>query len=184
MSAHEPWPGRRRRVRPVYTPSAALRGWLVTASVAAVALVSAALLWTLPAGSAALRHGRCASVAECRRAIDWWRGEARRVARARFLVAYPRLLEAAFLVARAFPGVDPWAMVRVARCESAEVYSSRARWISDRNGATATGAWQWLDSTWAASPFARFDRRNVYVEALATAQLVSRDGWRQWVCKP
>jgi hypothetical protein len=180
----EPWPGQRRQLRwpKGSEPRPQVIGWLVAACASGGIFYVALLLWTgAAARSQAPRDGRCATMSECRRAIDWWKAQTKRAARQRFHTAYPRLREASVLAGRAF-GVDPAEMLAVARCESTS--KGYERWVSARNGATAMGAWQWLDSTWAHSPFAGLDRRNVFTEAVATAWLVSRDGWRQWVCQP
>jgi hypothetical protein len=140
------------------------------------------MLWTSTADA------RCASVAQCRRAIDWHRSVEHKLARSvawqrkhRLDVAMPALREAVFIAARVYR-VNPWEMISVARCESRADLSARR--VSARNSATAEGAWQFLDSTWSSTPFAAFDRDNVYVQALATAAIVEREGWHQWDCKP
>lgn len=133
---------------------------------------------------------KCATVAECRadlaraRAAVRWQRKVRRAAmRARWRTARPTIVEAAQIASKVY-GVDPWAMVRVSRCEISGAWRPDLRHAPIRNGSSgATGAWQFLPSTWRHTPWATWDPANVYVAALATAQIVSADGgWRQWSC--
>jgi len=87
----------------------------------------------------------------------------------------PSVQHAIHLASKAF-GVDHAAMLRVARCES-----TFRPWA--RNG-QYVGLFQAGNGFWRASPFSSFDRTDPYANALATAQVVAAQGWRQWECKP
>jgi hypothetical protein len=79
------------------------------------------------------------------------------------------------LAAQAY-GVDHRAMRRVAMCES-----TMRPWA--RNG-QYVGLFQAGVPFWRSTPFSAFDRTDPYANALATAHVVSKQGWRQWECKP
>jgi hypothetical protein len=156
-----------------------------------IALYVAGLIWLLASivpGGDALGSSKCRSVAECRRAVDWQRSQRRRAERDRWRLARPTIVEASFAAAATYPGVDPWEMVRQARCETGLGKAADGRRaVRERNSATAEGPWQWLDSTWwqRRNPYRRFNRDNAWIEALATAWLVQRDhGWSEWSCQP
>jgi hypothetical protein len=46
----------------------------------------------------------------------------------------------------------------------------------------ASGLLQFLSSTWRRTPFASFSVFDPVANALAAAQIVAREGWRQWSC--
>ena len=70
--------------------------------------------------------------------------------------------------------------VRVAWCESR--WNPRAR----NPRSTAAGLMQFLDSTWARTPYARLDPLDPYANALAAGWLWRANGgsWREWSCRP
>ena len=89
------------------------------------------------------------------------------------------------LAAAAFPNVPLSELRAVARCESG--FDPHNRNLSS----TASGLFQFLDSTWrgawGAASFHRlgFSVYDPVANALAAAQVVARDGgWRQWACAP
>ena len=89
------------------------------------------------------------------------------------------------LAAAAFPNVPLRELRAVARCESG--FDPNNRNLSS----TASGLFQFLDSTWrgtwGAASFHRlgFSVYDPIASALAAAQVVTRDGgWRQWACAP
>jgi len=89
------------------------------------------------------------------------------------------VIEAAQLAARAF-GVDAGAMIRVAACETGGTFDPYS--VNASSG--AAGPWQFLRSTWRATPFARWSPFDPFAAALATAQIVRADGgFRQWSCR-
>lgn len=89
--------------------------------------------------------------------------------------ARPSVDHAIHLAAKAF-GVDLRAMRTVARCESTfNPYARNGKYL---------GLYQAGPAFWAATPFTAFDRTDPYANALATAMVVSREGWGQWSCKP
>lgn len=72
-------------------------------------------------------------------------------------------------------------MLNVARCETGGTYDANAR----NPSSSASGLFQWLDSSWAAQGVPGFSVFDPIPNALAAARAVVRDGgWRQWVCKP
>ncbi len=83
------------------------------------------------------------------------------------------------LASRAF-GIPERDMRRVAYCES------RFNPFVKNPNSMASGLFQFLDSTWASTPFhVAFPVWDPVANALAAAQIVRADGgWRQWVCKP
>lgn len=123
--------------------------------------------------------------AACSRALRWQREQRARDAQRQWRLARPTLAEAASIAGRVY-GVDPAAMLRVSQCEIRGHYHPTLRYVSDANPRSgATGPWQFLSSTWSHTPWASWPRSDVYVQALATAQIVAHDGsWRQWDCKP
>lgn len=145
-------------------------------------LISIVALIGPPAGAA--HAPPCATVLTCRadlvdarRAISWQRSARRRLTAHLRRVHRPEVVEAAQLAARV-TGVDPWAMVRVASCESnLDPFA-----VNPSSG--AAGPWQYLPSTWRHTPFASWSPTNPIAAALATALIVRREGWRQWVCQP
>lgn len=82
-----------------------------------------------------------------------------------------RLASAAF-------GVPYRQLERVARCETGGTLSPAA--YEPSTG--ASGLLQFLSSTWRRTPFARFSVFDPVANALAAAQIVAREGWRQWSC--
>lgn len=118
-----------------------------------------------------------ADLVEARHAVVWQRSARRRLAAHLRRVHRPVVVEAAQLAARAV-GVDAGAMIRVADCES-----HLDPWARNPSSGAA-GPWQFLPSTWQATPFARWPVTNPFAQALAVALIVRREGWRQWVCQP
>ena len=53
-----------------------------------------------------------------------------------------------------------------------------------RLASSASGLFQFLDSTWARHGIAGFSVFDPVANALAAARLVADEGWSQWVCKP
>lgn len=129
-------------------------------------------------------HG-CKTVKECRKALVWWKKHSRDIATEKWDMAMPNLKDAAFIAARVYR-VDPWAMLRVVRCEITEVWPSALgqREVSDQNpSSTARGPAQFLDTTWSSTPFAHWSRTNAYVSMLAMASIRVADGsYHQWSC--
>ena len=83
------------------------------------------------------------------------------------------------LAAAAF-GVPYKQLLAVARCETGGTMSP----VSRNTASGASGLFQFLGSTWARTPFARFSPFDPVANALAAAKIVSREGWRQWTCRP
>lgn len=75
------------------------------------------------------------------------------------------------------PFSEMWA---VAGCETGHTYSAYTRNASS----SASGLFQFLDSTWASQGVAGFSVFDPVANALGAARIVARQGWRQWVCKP
>jgi hypothetical protein len=94
----------------------------------------------------------------------------------REVVATPSV-DHAIRIAAATYGVPESHMRTVARCES----GLRA---DASNRGVYIGVFQAGAPFWRTTPYNRFDRRDPYANALATAYVVARQGWRQWECKP
>lgn len=122
--------------------------------------------------------GACrAELAHARKAVAWQRAARRRLQAHLKAVHRPTIVEAAELAAQALH-VDAGEMVSVASCEShLDPYA-----VNRSSG--ASGAWQFLRSTWSHTPFARWSPFNPYAQALAVAGIVRVEGWRQWTCRP
>jgi hypothetical protein len=71
-------------------------------------------------------------------------------------------------------------MRAVASCETGGTYD---RYAQNRSS-TASGLFQFLDSTWASQGLAGFSVFDPVANALAAARIVAREGWSQWSCKP
>lgn len=72
---------------------------------------------------------------------------------------------------------EMWA---VAACETGHTFSPYARNASS----SASGLFQFLDSTWANQGIAGFSVYDPVANALGAARIVAQQGWRQWSCKP
>jgi hypothetical protein len=83
------------------------------------------------------------------------------------------------LAAAAF-GVPYRQLLAVAQCETGGTMSPTVR--NPTSG--ASGLFQFLGSTWARTPFAKFSRFDPVASSLAAAKIVAREGWRQWTCRP
>lgn len=83
------------------------------------------------------------------------------------------------LASRVF-GVPYWELRAVASCETGGTFDPYAR----NSSSSASGLFQFLDSTWASQGIPGFSVFDPVANALATARIVARQGWRQWVCKP
>lgn len=122
-----------------------------------------------------------------RAVVAWQRHERRSLEhrlREKWELATPTLRDAAFIAARVYPSVDPWALLRVSACETSGSFNPRARVNHARNASSATGPMQFLDSTWRATPFAQWSPANAYVAMLAAAQIVAHDGsFAKWDCR-
>lgn len=82
----------------------------------------------------------------------------------------------AIALAAAAYGVSRTDMRRVAHCESTmNPHARNGRYI---------GLFQTGPAFWQHTPFAAFDRIDPYANALAAAQVVAAQGWRQWSCRP
>jgi len=71
-------------------------------------------------------------------------------------------------------------MWSVARCETGGTFSPYAK----NSTSSASGLFQFLDSTWANQGVGGFSVFDPVANALGAARIVSREGWRQWSCKP
>jgi hypothetical protein len=130
----------------------------------------------------------CQTVSACRaevvglqQAVRWQRAvrlraEARLHGRMR-RVHRPTVAQAAEIASHLY-GVSSQDMLRVADCETGGTFDPHA--VNRSSG--ATGAWQFLASTWEHTRWAAWPRTDPMAEALATAEIVSREGWRQWSC--
>ena len=75
-------------------------------------------------------------------------------------------------------------MMRVAGCETGWTYDPKAR--NDQpiyNGEHATGLFQFIPSTWASTPFAKFDIYNGWINALAAGWMWANHRRSEWACK-
>lgn len=122
--------------------------------------------------------GRVCSSAPCfRRAIRWHEANERRLTR-ELAARYMRDATYAIRLASAAFGISETDMRTIAQCESnlgAQKYAEA--------GSGASGLFQFLPSTFARTPFARFDIFDAEANAMAAAWLVRKDGgWREWSC--
>jgi hypothetical protein len=119
-----------------------------------------------------------ASLVKCRAAlrhaydaVHWQRHE--RLHQGRYGVDH------AIRLASALYGVPLSEMRRVGTCESHLTPTSKNR------SSTASGLFQFLDSTWNRAGIPGFSVFDPYANAIATARLVTRDhGWHEWSCQP
>lgn len=102
-----------------------------------------------------------------------------RIALRKAFVHRPSSLEAIRLASITY-GASYSEMVRIASCESPGLVTNL------RNASSASGLFQFLDSTWARSRYGSEDVYSPYANALAAAWLWRADGrsWREWVCSP
>lgn len=91
-------------------------------------------------------------------------------------LARPSVQHAIALAAATY-GVPETHMRRVAWCESRlnPRASNRGRYV---------GLFQAGAPFWKTTPYRGFRREDAYANALATAYVVARQGWRQWSCQP
>ena len=121
---------------------------------------------------------RSTPLVECRAAlrralaaVEWQRHE--RLHQGAFGVQH------ALRLASALYGVPLSELDSQANCESHK--NPRAK----NRHSTASGLFQFLDSTWARAGVPGFSPFDPYASALAAARLVVKDGgWREWSCKP
>lgn len=111
------------------------------------------------------------------RARDEWKARALRAERV--LRHEPSVQEAIDLAAFTF-GVDPGRMSRIAFCESR--YDPRAK----NRTSTASGLFQFLDTTWASNRYGRagFSVWSPLASSFAAAYHMSKYGDRAWECRP
>lgn len=87
----------------------------------------------------------------------------------------------AIRLASAIYGVPESEMRAVASCETGGSFSP----FSKNPSSTASGLFQFLDSTWASAGIPGFSVFDPIANALAAARLVIRDGgWSEWSCRP
>lgn len=75
----------------------------------------------------------------------------------------------------------------VSRRELVEVSFCESRWLASARNGGYVGLFQLGAGFRARSPFfsvAGLDPYSPYVNALAAARVVARDGWREWACQP
>lgn len=76
--------------------------------------------------------------------------------------------------------VPYYEMMAVAMCETGHTLNP----YSKNSSSSAAGLFQFLDSTWASQGITGHSVYDPVANALAAARIASREGWRQWVCKP
>lgn len=107
------------------------------------------------------------------REVTGLRRQLRRQRRA--LLATPTVTEAINLAAATYGnGATLW---RKARCESGLNPSAHNGW------STASGLFQFLDSTWASTPYAGFSILSPYANALAAGWMHAHGRGGEWVCQ-
>ena len=99
----------------------------------------------------------------------------RRLRHAKLRRFEPPYEHAATLAAIAY-GVDAGTLIRKGRCES-------VGWTKFHNRSGASGPWQFLPSTWATTPFARFSPYDPIAAALAAAWMHREGRGSEWVCR-
>lgn len=99
-----------------------------------------------------------------------------RLARQRYVVLHDTsVVEAIELAAATYGNGDQ--LWRKARCESG--LNPRARNLSS----AATGLFQFLPSTWASTPYGRFNIESPYANALAAGWMHAHGRAGEWVCR-
>lgn len=73
--------------------------------------------------------------------------------------------------------------IRVAECESPGLSPTLRNDTPIYNGEHATGLFQFIPSTWASTPFARFDIYNGWANAMAAAWMWSVGRRGEWACR-
>jgi hypothetical protein len=107
------------------------------------------------------------------RHLAYERLKAERRAR-RTLLASPTVAEAISLAGATYGFADT--LWRKARCESTLDPNAK-------NGSEASGLFQFLPSTWASTPFARFSVFSPYANALAAGWMHAQGRGGEWVCR-
>lgn len=93
------------------------------------------------------------------------------------LLSRPSVVEAINLAGATYG--DAPSLWRVSRCETGGTFSPSAYNRSSR----AAGLFQFLPSTWASTPYARFSVKSAYANALAAGWMRSHGRAGEWVCK-
>jgi hypothetical protein len=110
-----------------------------------------------------------------RRTIAELRAELR--AQRRAVLDRPDVVEAINLAAATYGhGAELW---RKARCETGGTFDAGARNLSSG----ARGLFQFLASTWASTPYGRFDVSSPYANALAAGWMHAHGRAGEWVCQ-
>lgn len=93
---------------------------------------------------------------------------------------YKRDVSYAISLASSTFNVSAGELWSVARCETGNTFNPYAR----NRTSSASGLFQFLDSTWASQGIRGFSVFDPVANALGAARIVARQGWRQWSCKP
>lgn len=120
--------------------------------------------------------------------VNWWARRAvqarkdankrgRTIKRLKKVLAYDATVVEAINLATVTYGVSGATMWRKARCES------RLRPYAKNRSSTAAGLFQFLDSTWASTPFGRFSVYSPYANAMAAGWMHAHGRSGEWVCK-
>ncbi len=93
-------------------------------------------------------------------------------------------IRSAIAVAAVATGVPASQIRTVAHCESRMQATAVGR--TPVGPERAVGLMQWLPSSFSRTPYGRagLNPFDPYVSALAAAETVRKEGWRQWACKP
>ena len=95
----------------------------------------------------------------------------------RELLSRPSVVEAINLAGATYG--DAPSLWRVSRCETGGTFSPSAY----NHSSGASGLFQFLPSTWASTPYARFSVKSAYASALAAGWMRSHGRAGEWVCK-
>jgi soluble lytic murein transglycosylase-like protein len=150
---------------------------MIAAPLLALALMGAPATDPADALRAQLRAERAAHRIERRRLAGMVRERDRRI---RSMRASSGGVDHALRLAATATGVPLGQLRSVARCESGLSATARNRFSG------ASGLLQFLPSTWLSTPFGRagWSVMDAHANAMAAAQIVAREGWRQWECRP
>jgi len=95
----------------------------------------------------------------------------------RVLLADPQVVEAINLAAATYgDGSTLW---RRARCETGGTFDPKAT----NRGSGAAGLFQFLRSTWATTPYGRFNMYSPYANALAAGWMNANGRGGEWACR-
>lgn len=146
--------------------------------------------YTAPAAAAATKSASIELVQG--KGVVWWsrhavqarkdaNARAHTIRRLKHVIAADVTIQQAIDLAAIAYGVDDGTLSRKASCESTGGHGYNPHAKSTRS--TAAGLFQFLDTTWASTPYARFSPYNPLAAALAAAWMHANHRGGEWVCQ-